>query len=110
MPFPAMWQAGRRKLNSHNYTYLLRCADDSLYCGWTNDLEGRVRTHNAGRGARYTRSRRPVRLVYYEEFATREEAMSREWHLKRMSRAGKERLIREGAGGAAPGETREEEA
>ena len=92
-----------------NYTYLLACADGTLYCGWTNDLEERVRTHNAGRGARYTRSRRPVRLVYYEEFATREEAMSREWHLKRMSRAGKERLIREGAGGPASGKTREEE-
>lgn len=79
--------------NGKNYTYLVACADGTLYCGWTNDLEKRVRTHNTGRGARYTRSRRPVRLVYYEAFATREEAMSREWHLKRMSRAEKERLI-----------------
>ena len=92
-----------------NYTYILKLKNGNYYCGWTNDLEERVRTHNAGRGARYTRSRRPVRLVYYEEFATREEAMSREWHLKRMSRAGKERLIREGAGGPASGKTREEE-
>ena len=85
-----------------NYTYLLRCADGTLYCGWTNDLERRVAAHNAGRGARYTRGRGPVYLAYYEEFDTREEAMSREWHLKRMSRAGKERLI-----AGASGEKRE---
>ena len=77
------------------FTYLLECADGTLYCGWTNDLEKRLRNHNAGRGAKYTRSRRPVRLVYFEEFGTREEAMSREWHLKQMSRARKERLIRD---------------
>ena len=77
-----------------NYAYLLECADGTLYCGWTNDLANRLRTHNEGRGAKYTRSRRPVRLVYYEEFGTREEAMSREWHLKRLTRAQKEQLIR----------------
>ena len=77
------------------YTYLLECADGTLYCGWTNDLEKRVRTHNEGRGAKYTRSRLPVKLVWYEKFDTREQAMSREWRLKRMSRAQKERLIRE---------------
>lgn len=82
-----------------NYTYLLECADGTLYCGWTNDLEKRVRDHNQGRGAKYTRSRRPVRLVYFEEFDSREEAMSREWHLKKLSRAGKECLI---AGAGAP--------
>ena len=81
---------------SHCYTYFLECSDGSLYCGWTGDLEQRIQVHNKGKGARYTRGRRPVRLVYYEEFSTREEAMSREWHLKRLSRREKERLIREG--------------
>ena len=77
-----------------NYTYLLRCADGSLYCGWTNCLEKRLEAHNSGKGARYTKSRRPVTLVYYEEFATKEEAMSREWAIKRLSRREKEELIR----------------
>ncbi len=80
-----------------NYTYLLECADGTFYCGWTNDLESRIRTHNEGRGAKYTRGRRPVRLVYCEEFSSREEAMSREWHIKRMSREEKARLAERGA-------------
>ena len=58
---------------------MLRCRDGSLYTGWTNDLERRLRTHNAGKGAKYTRSRLPVELVYREEFESKEEAMSREW-------------------------------
>ena len=69
-----------------NYTYILKCADDTLYCGWTNDLEKRLAAHNAGTAAKYTRTRRPVKLVYYEEFKTKQEAMSREFHIKRMSR------------------------
>ena len=77
-----------------NYVYLLRCADDTLYCGWTTDLEHRVRVHNSGRGAKYTRSRLPVRLVYFEEFEDRKEALSREWHLKRLTREQKLALIR----------------
>ena len=76
-----------------NHAYLLRCRDGSLYAGWTNDLAARVKAHNAGEGAKYTRSRRPVELVYFEEFETREEAMSREWHLKRLSRQEKLALI-----------------
>lgn len=76
-----------------NYAYLLRCRDGSLYAGWTNDLAARLAAHNAGQGAKYTRSRRPVELVYAEGFATKEEAMSREWHLKRLSRAQKLSLI-----------------
>ena len=79
-----------------NYVYLLRCADDTLYCGWTTDLEHRVRVHNSGRGAKYTRSRLPVRLVYFEEFEDRKEALSREWHLKRLTREEKLLLIRNG--------------
>ena len=76
-----------------NYTYLLECADGSLYCGWTNDLDRRISAHNEGRGAKYTRSRRPVRLVYYEEFDSKEEAMRREWRMKQLSRGQKQRLI-----------------
>ena len=72
--------------------YLLRCAYGSLYCGWTNDLEKRIRTHSVGRGAKYTRSRLPVRLVYLETFETKREAQSREWHLKRLTHAEKETL------------------
>ena len=59
-----------------NYTYILRCQDDTLYTGWTTDLEKRVETHNLGKGAKYTRTRLPVELVYYEAFASKEEAMS----------------------------------
>ena len=77
-----------------NYVYILRCADGSLYCGWTTDLKARTDTHNAGTGAKYTRSRRPVELVYHEEYEDRHEAMSREWHIKRMSREEKLCLIR----------------
>lgn len=76
-----------------NYTYILKCADDTLYCGWTNNLEKRLAAHNAGTAAKYTRTRRPVALVYYEEFETKQEAMSREFHIKRMSRLEKLALI-----------------
>lgn len=76
-----------------NYTYILRCGDGSLYTGWTNDLEKRVRTHNEGQGGKYTRSRLPVELVYHEEFETKEEAMRREWEIKQLTRAEKEKLI-----------------
>ena len=76
-----------------NIVYLLRCADGTLYCGWTTDMESRLKAHNAGTGAKYTRSRRPVELVYTEEYEDRHEALSREWHIKRMSRAEKEKLL-----------------
>ncbi len=77
-----------------NYTYILRCADGSLYTGWTNDLDRRLAAHNAGTGAKYTRSRRPVELVYCETFATKEEAMARERAIKGLTRAEKLALIR----------------
>lgn len=80
-----------------NYTYILRCADGTLYTGWTNDLQARLKTHNSGKGAKYTKNRLPVELVYFEEFSTKEEAMSREWHIKRLKRAEKLRLIEESA-------------
>ena len=76
-----------------NYTYILRCADGSLYCGWTNHLDKRIEAHNSGKGAKYTKGRRPVTLAYYEEFTTREEAMKREAAIKRLSRQEKLKLI-----------------
>ena len=78
------------------YTYILVCGDGSLYTGWTTDVERRVAAHNAGQGAKYTRSRLPVELVYTEEYEDRHEALSREWHIKRMSHAEKEKLIQRG--------------
>lgn len=79
-----------------NYTYLLRCADGTLYCGWTNHLEKRVEAHNSGKGAKYTKSRRPVELVYYEEYDTKTEAMQREAAIKKLSRQEKLELIKIG--------------
>lgn len=76
-----------------NYTYILRCSDNTLYCGWTNNLEKRLTNHNAGTGAKYTRTRTPVELVYYETFETKEKAMSREFAIKKMSRREKLKLI-----------------
>lgn len=79
-----------------NYTYILRCGDGSLYTGWTNNLMRRIAAHNAGRGGKYTRARLPVELVYHEVFATKEEAMRREWAIKQMSRGEKLALIQTG--------------
>ena len=78
-----------------NYTYLLKCADGTLYCGWTNHLEERIRAHNEGRGAKYTKGRRPVELVYHEVFETRQDAMRREAAIKKLRREEKWKLIRE---------------
>ena len=75
-----------------NYTYLLRCADGTLYCGWTNHLAARVAAHNAGKGAKYTKTRRPVVLAYYEEYATRSEAMRREAAIKKLTKKEKEAM------------------
>ena len=75
------------------YTYILECKDGSLYTGWTNDLTRRVKAHNEGRGAKYTRSHRPVHLVYFESFATKGEALLREAAIKKMTRAAKLALI-----------------
>ena len=76
-----------------NYTYIVRCREGSLYTGWTNNLEKRIKDHNSGRGAKYTKSRRPVLLAYYEEFATKEEAMRREWEIKQLKRQEKQDLV-----------------
>ncbi|GFO86822.1 GIY-YIG nuclease family protein [Anaerostipes butyraticus] len=77
-----------------NYTYMLECGDGTLYTGWTNDLEKRVKRHNEGKGAKYTRSRLPVKLVYQEHFDTKREAMKREAQIKKMTRKKKLLLIR----------------
>lgn len=76
-----------------NYTYILKCSDGTLYCGWTNDLEKRLKTHNEGKGAKYTRSRLPVVLVYYEQFGTSVEAQRREYAIKKLTRKQKQKLI-----------------
>lgn len=76
-----------------NYTYIVRCADGTLYTGWTNNIVKRLAAHNHGRGAKYTRSRYPVALVYLEVSETKEEAMRREYALKQLSRSQKELVI-----------------
>lgn len=79
------------------YVYILECADDTFYTGITTDLDTRLKEHNAGDGARYTRARRPVRLIYSESAPNRSEAQSREYRIKQLSRMEKSRLI---AGGS----------
>lgn len=78
---------------SSNFVYIVKCSDGTFYTGWTNDLEKRIAAHNAGTGAKYTKPRRPVELVYYEVFDTKQEAMSREFSIKQLSRAEKLLLI-----------------
>ena len=72
-----------------NYTYIVQCHDGTLYTGWTNNIDKRMRDHNAGKGAKYTKPRRPVVLVYLEMFETKEDAMKREYAIKHMRRAEK---------------------
>ena len=76
-----------------NYTYILTCADGTYYCGWTNDLDKRLAAHNQGKGAKYTKPRRPVILSYWEAFDTKEEAMRREYAIKRLPRRKKLELL-----------------
>ena len=77
-----------------NYTYIVECADGTLYTGWTNCLEKRLKAHNGGRnGAKYTKTKRPVSLVYYEGFFSKEEAMQREYQIKQLTRERKLELI-----------------
>jgi len=78
---------------SPHYVYVLRCSDGTFYTGYTTDVERRVREHDAGEGAKYTRGRTPVELVHVESFDSRSAAMSREYELKQRTRAQKERLV-----------------
>ncbi|MDO4649533.1 MAG: GIY-YIG nuclease family protein [Eubacteriales bacterium] len=77
-----------------NYTYMVKCADETLYTGWTNQLEKRIKAHNEGKnGAKYTKTKRPVTLVYYEGYRTKEEAMRREYQIKQLTRKQKMELL-----------------
>ena len=76
-----------------NYVYMIRCKDGSLYTGWTNNLEKRFRNHCKGKGAKYTRGRGPLELVYYEVFEDKGEAMRREYEIKQLKKSEKEKLI-----------------
>ncbi|MGI6169824.1 MAG: GIY-YIG nuclease family protein [Christensenellales bacterium] len=79
-----------------NYVYIVRCADGTYYTGWTNDLKKRLMAHNSGKGGKYTHTRFPVELVHCEEFPTKQEAQSREYAIKRLTRQEKEMLIAQG--------------
>ena len=75
------------------YVYILRCKDNSYYTGWTNDLDNRILMHNSGKGAKYTKSRLPVELIYFEKCADKSEALKRERAIKQLTRKEKEKLI-----------------
>ena len=77
-----------------NYVYIIKCKDNSLYTGWTNNLERRFKAHIEGKGAKYTRGRGPLELVYFEEFEEKIEAMKREYEIKKMSRKNKLDMIK----------------
>lgn len=80
-------------VESQFFTYVLRCADGSLYTGWTTDIESRLKAHNAGSGAKYTRSRTPVELIASWQFCNKSEAMKKEYAIKQLSRTEKIKLI-----------------
>ena len=77
-----------------HYTYMLKCKDGTYYIGYTNDLEKRVKAHNEGKGAKYTKGRGPVELIYYEEYEEKNIAMRREWEMKKLTRSQKEELCK----------------
>jgi len=80
--------------NKHIF-YVLECSDGSFYAGYTNDLPRRVSMHNDGKGAKYTRGRRPVKVIYYEEYQSKTEAMRAEYYFKKLSRKNKEAYMKE---------------
>lgn len=77
-----------------NYVYIVKCSDGTYYTGYTNHIKKRINAHNQGKGAKYTRGRRPVTLKYVETYDTKSEAMSREYRIKQLSRKEKQNLIR----------------
>ena len=79
------------------YIYIVECSDGSLYTGYTNDLDSRIEKHNTGKGAKYTRNKRPVKLVYFEEFEEKNLAQKREYEIKQFTRDKKLRLIKTGS-------------
>jgi putative endonuclease len=80
-------------VDSKSFVYILECGDGSLYTGWTTDIDDRIKTHNSGQGAKYTRSRLPVKLVYFEEVEDRSAALKREAAIKKLTREKKLKLI-----------------
>lgn len=80
-------------VDSKSFIYILECGDGSLYTGWTTDIDDRIKTHNSGQGAKYTRSRLPVKLVYFEEVEDRSAALKREAAIKKLTREKKLKLI-----------------
>ena len=78
-----------------HYVYMIECADDTLYTGYTTDVERRITEHNQGEGAKYTRGRRPVKLCYQEEFTSRSKAQKREYRIKQLTRKEKKELIKD---------------
>ena len=78
-----------------HYVYIVKCSDETLYTGYTNDLENRIQVHNEGNGAKYTRGRLPVTLCYSEEYESKSDAMKREYRIKRYTRKAKLNLIGE---------------
>lgn len=83
------------KGNEHIF-YVLECKDGSYYAGYTNDLNKRIRVHNEGKGAKYTRARLPVQCIYTENYETKREAMQAEYKFKQLTRSAKERYLRKG--------------
>lgn len=81
----------------NQYVYMIECSDGSYYTGYTNDLKKRLAAHNAGKGAKYTKSRRPVRLIYQENFDNKKDALKREYAIKQLTRSEKETLINDKA-------------
>ncbi|WP_145464382.1 GIY-YIG nuclease family protein [Staphylococcus hominis] len=79
----------------NHFVYIVRCSDNSLYTGYTNNIEVRINKHNAGKGAKYTKTRRPVVLVYQEMYETKSEALHREYEIKTFTRQRKLKLIEE---------------
>lgn len=76
-----------------NYVYMLECSDGTFYTGWTNDLQRRIEMHSKGIGAKYTRGRGPVKLIYHETFENKKDAMKREYEIKKLTRKAKLLLI-----------------
>lgn len=83
------------EITNKHYMYVLKCNDDTLYTGYTNDIEKRMRTHNSGKGAKYTRSRLPIQCIYFEQFETKSQAMSAEYFFKKKTRQQKLSYIEE---------------
>ncbi|MBM7694795.1 putative endonuclease [Peribacillus deserti] len=87
------------EINNSHYFYVVECKDGSYYAGYTNKLKKRITAHNEGKGAKYTRGRGPVELIYSQMFSEKSEALKMEYRFKQLTRRDKERFIREGGNG-----------